>query len=110
MLIELLVTHLEVHQSLFSTASIPVSRITGERDGVSPDQVTATALLRLLVEEEATSLQARTITKNTLDRIVLGPKETIAAEAYRLSDGFRASAVSRYRSHATEKLLFWEYI
>lgn len=83
LLIELIATHLGTHQLFFSPTSITVYRITGERDQVPPKQVKATGSLRSLVAEEAANPQARTITKNALDRMVWGPKETIAAAASR---------------------------
>lgn len=110
MLIELTVSHLCTHLLFFLPTPITVYRLPGKRDQASPDQVTATDLLSLLVGEGAISSLAQTVAKNVLYRMVRGPKKTIVAAAARLVDAFRASAVSSHCPHAIGSLLFWQYI
>lgn len=98
LLIELIATHLGANQVFFPLTPIVVYHIKGEWDKVPPIPVTATYLLRLLVGNGAAKPQARMITKNALNRIVWGAKETIAAAATRLLDAFRASAAIKWLS------------
>lgn len=83
LLIELIATHLGAHQPLLLPELIAVSHITGERDQLPQNQATATDLLRLLLGEEAINPNACMISRNTLDRIVGGAKDTIAAAVFR---------------------------
>lgn len=81
LLVEWIATHLGTHRLLFSPIPIRVYGVTGGRDQVPPDEMMAMDLLRLFAREEATHYQARTVSKNALNRIVRGPKETFAAAA-----------------------------